>query len=111
MSARLARPPRVRRGSDNVFADLGVPDAREELIKADLVIRLGRTIRSRGLGQARAAAMLGITQPQVSNLLRGKTYGFSTDRLLGLLIRLGHDVDVRIGKARSGAGRLHVVFA
>jgi predicted XRE-type DNA-binding protein len=102
---------RVRRGCENVFAYLGVPNARDELIKADLVINLARTIQSKGFGQARVAAMLGITQPQISNLLRGRTYGFSTDRLHGLLTRLGHDVTVRIERACTVPGRLHVVFA
>jgi predicted XRE-type DNA-binding protein len=111
MIVRRAKQKRVDRGSDNVFADLDIPNAGEELIKADLVIKLARTIQSKRLGQARTAAILGITQPQVSNLLRGKTYGFSTDRLLGLLTKIGHDVDVRIGKARTGKGRIHVIFA
>ena len=111
MSATRRQRAKVRRGSDNVFTDLGVPNAREALIKADLIIKLARTIKAKGIGQARAAMMLGITQPQVSNLLRGNTYGFSTDRLLGLLIRLGYDVNVRIEKARRVPGRLHVSVA
>jgi predicted XRE-type DNA-binding protein len=111
MSVRRAKRARVTRGSDNVFADLGVANATAELLKADVVVRLARTIQSKRLSQSRAAAVLGITQPQVSNLLRGKTYGFSTDRLLGFLINLGHDVNVRIGKARNGTGRMHVVSA
>jgi len=82
---------KVELSSGNVYADLGLPNAEERLAKADLVIRIYDVITSRGLTQRDAARLLGIDQPKVSALLRGKFDGFSTDRLFRFLNRLGQD--------------------
>ena len=81
-------------GSDNIFEDLGFEHPEEELAKAKLVMALGQAIRQRKLTQVQAAALLGIDQPKVSALLKGRYGGFSTDRLLRLLLALDRDVDV-----------------
>ncbi len=88
--------PRVTRSSGNVFRDLGFPPDKAEhlLVRADLMIRLEKELGSRGLKQAEAAKLLGITQPRVSDLLRGRVELFSADALIDMLARLGIKVRV-----------------
>jgi predicted XRE-type DNA-binding protein len=93
-------PVRIERSSGNVFADLGLKNPEELLAKAELVQRIADIIAERKLTQVRAAKLLGIDQPKVSALLRGKLDGFSTDRLFRFLNALGRDVDIVIRRAR-----------
>ena len=81
-------------GSGNVFADLGLPDAEELKAKALLVIEIIQIIGTRGLKQADAAEIMGIDQPKVSQLMRGKLDGFSMERLYRFLNALGRDVEI-----------------
>jgi len=67
----MAEAIEVEVGSDNVFADLGLPNADEHLAKAELASRTGDAIRERSLTQAAAAEILGIDQRKISRLLRG----------------------------------------
>lgn len=76
---------RIEQGSGNVFADLDRPDAETHLLKAELVARIDQIIRERRLTQARTADLLGISQPDVSRLLRGNFRDYSVERLLRLL--------------------------
>ena len=78
----------------NVFADLGLADAGEHLIKAGLVVRIDRTIRQRKLTQAAAAELMGIDQPKISAMLAGQFRGYSVERLMRFLVALGHDVEI-----------------
>src|SRR6185436_15686878 len=86
----------VERSSGNVFADLDLPDAEAHLVKADLVSRIDEIVRRRRLTQAQAGAVLGISQPDVSRLLRGNFRDYSVERLLRLLTVLGRDVEIVI---------------
>lgn len=81
-------------GSGNVFADLGLPNPEERKTKADLAYQISTIIAERGLTQAQAGSVLGIEQPHVSNLLRGRLSGFSVERLMSFLTALGHDVEI-----------------
>lgn len=81
-------------GTDNVFADLALPDADERLAKAALAQEIARLIHARGLSQKEAARRLAIDQPKISHLLRGRLAGFSTQRLLTFLTTLGRDVEI-----------------
>ncbi len=92
----------IEESSGNVFADLGLKNPEELLAKAELVQRIADIIAERKLTQVRAAKLLGIDQPKVSALLRGKLDGFSTDRLFRFLNALGKDVEIVIRPARSG---------
>jgi predicted XRE-type DNA-binding protein len=85
---------KVEEGSDNVFADIGFPDADERLAKAALALRITEAIRSRRLTQTAVAGLLKIDQPKVSRLMRGQLSGFSTERLMHFLTRLGRDVEI-----------------
>ncbi|MBP5974102.1 XRE family transcriptional regulator [Brasilonema sp. CT11] len=81
-------------GSGNVFADLDLPNPEERLVKAQLARKISETINFRQLTQIQAGEILGIDQPKVSALSRGKLAGFSTDRLLHFLNVLGNDVEI-----------------
>jgi predicted XRE-type DNA-binding protein len=94
----------VEASSGNVFADLEVPDASEALVKAELARRICAILAARKLTQTRAAAVLGIDQPKVSALIRGKLEGFSTDRLFRFLNVLDQDVDIIIRPRRHENG-------
>lgn len=98
------RAMRVEASSGNVFADLGLPDSDESLTKAELARRICAILIERGLTQGRAAALLGVDQPKVSALMRGKLGGFSTDRLFRFLNALGQDVEIII-RLRRGRDR------
>ena len=97
--------------SANVFADLGVNAPEEALAKAKLTAQIARVIDVRELTQAQAAKLLGIDQPKVSALLRGKLDMFSTERLIRFLTALGRDVEIVVSESarRGGRGRLQVV--
>lgn len=99
----------VEPSSGNVFADLGFPNPEEELAKADLAIRISQLLGERKLTQKQAASLLGIDQPKVSALLSGKLEGFSTERLLRFINRLGQDVQIVIRPARNGHASTRVV--
>ena len=92
----------------NVFADLGLADAGEHLIKAGLVVQIDRTIRQRKLTQAAAAQIIGIDQPKISAMLAGRFRGYSVERLMRFLVALGHDVEIVVKPSRHGAAELHV---
>ena len=81
-------------GSGNVFADLGLSNPEQRLVKAGLVLQVHNVIEERGLTQVEVASITGVAQPKISELLRGKSQGFSTDRLLRMLNKLGKDVDI-----------------
>jgi predicted XRE-type DNA-binding protein len=94
--------------SGNVFADLGLPDAGEHMIKAGLVVKIDRTIRQRHLTQATAAELMGIDQPKVSAMLSGQFRGYSVERLMRFLIALGHDVEIVVKPRKRGSAELRV---
>ena len=99
----------IEPGSGNVFADLGRPGADAYLLKAELVNRIDALVRRRGITQAEAGRLLGLTQPDVSRLLRGDFREYSLERLFRLLNALGRDVDIVIRPPRSAdGGRLRI---
>jgi len=91
---------KVRRSTGNVFRDLGF--SREEAenlkIRSDLMIRLTKLIETRGLTQAQAAALFRVTQPRVSDLVRGKIERFSIDTLVAMLGHAGVRVQILVGR-------------
>ncbi|MCL2161780.1 MAG: helix-turn-helix domain-containing protein, partial [Betaproteobacteria bacterium] len=97
----------------NVYADLGMADADEMIVKAQLATKIGEIIKSRKWSQQQAADVLGLTQPKLSRMLRGQFRGISETKMLDCLVRLGRDVQIVVGPARRvpSAGHLAVVFA
>ena len=92
---------RVTKSTGNVFADIGLPNATTHSIKADLVMRIAAQIKSKGLTQAKAAALLGMAQPDVSKLLRGHFASYSYDRLFGYLNALGENVWIEVSRSKT----------
>ena len=97
-------------GSGNVFKDLGIPNAEEHLVKAQLVFKIDTIMKDRGLKQAAAADLLGIKQPDVSKMLRGDFKQFSVERLMRFLVALNQDVEIVVKphRSRSDPAALHV---
>ena len=92
-------------GSGNVFADLGLPDAGQELLKARLTYEIYNIINQRKLTQQQAAQILGVSQSYVSDLKRNRSGRFSVGKLFQFLNALDMDVEVRLRRhsARSKA--------
>jgi predicted XRE-type DNA-binding protein len=97
--------------SGNVFADLGLPDADELLLKAGLARQISVIIEERGLTQAEAARILGTQQPRVSQLVRGALGGFSLERLIRFLNALGRDVEIVVHEQARPHGSATVTVA
>jgi predicted XRE-type DNA-binding protein len=94
----------------NVFKDLGLPNAEEHFIKAQLVFKIDTLMKERDLKQIEAAVLLGIKQPDVSKMLRGEFRQFSVERLLHFLVALDQDVEIVVKPHRDtrNAAALHV---
>jgi predicted XRE-type DNA-binding protein len=86
--------------SGNIFKDLGLPLPEERLLKAQLARKISEAINKLNLTQAQAAEIIGIDQPKISLLVRGRLSGFSTDRLLGYLNKLGSDIEIKVGEPK-----------
>ena len=97
--------------SGNVFADLGVPNPEEALAKAELANKISVLIRERGLTQAKAAKLLGIDQPKISMLLRGRLTGFSLERLMRFLMLLGQDIRITVQASPKNQTKARVLVA
>jgi predicted XRE-type DNA-binding protein len=97
-------------GSQNVFKDIGLPNAEEHLVKAQLVFKIDAIMRYRGLKQVEAADLFGVKQPDVSKMLRGEFRQFSVERLLRFLVALDQDVEIVVKphRGRNNAPALHV---
>lgn len=96
---------KMRRSSGNVFRDLGfsAKEAEHLKVRADLMIQLTKLIRKRGLTQARAARLMGVSQPRISDLVRGKIQLFSVDSLIEMLGNAGARVSIRVTPGRRVA--------
>ena len=96
----------------NVYADLGLKDADEMLVKAQLVVKIAEILRERGWSQQRSAKVLGLTQPKLSKMLRGQFRGISEMKMIDCLIRLGRPVRIVVGPEGQAADeRIEVVAA
>lgn len=105
------------KSSGNVYADLGYAHAEAHKTKARLVERIGARIEARSLTQVAAAKVLGMTQPDVSKMLRGQFRSMTIDRLVQCLLALGEDVNIMVASPKTSSrrvekrGRLRVVAA
>jgi predicted XRE-type DNA-binding protein len=102
---------RYETGSGNVFKDIGVPNAEEHLVKAQLVFKIDAILKKRGLKQVEAADLFGVRQPDVSKMLRGDFRQFSVERLLRFLVALDQDVEIIVKphRSRNDAAAMQVV--
>jgi len=100
----------LEESSGNVFADLGLENANDLLVKADLAHAINNQIRARGLTQVQAADLTGLTQPEISKIARMRTDGFSQERMQNVLRHLGIDVEIRLHQREGGGiGTLKVL--
>jgi predicted XRE-type DNA-binding protein len=97
--------------SGNVFKDLGLPHAAELKIKSGLAIEITRAVRRLGLTQQEAAQRMGITQPKLSSLMRGNFSNLSETKLMECLNRLGYDIEIKVRRTKSQAGRRTLAVA
>jgi predicted XRE-type DNA-binding protein len=103
----------VEQGSGNVYADLGMPNAEEMLVKARLAAKISEIIKHRHLTQIEAANIVGLPQPKLSGMLRGQFRGISESKMLDCLNKLGRDVQIVVKKAPRShtTGKTSVIFA
>jgi predicted XRE-type DNA-binding protein len=111
MRKRVIDGVEVRRSSGNVYADLGLPDASKLKIKTGLVIEIRKAMRHMGLTQQAAANRMGITQPKVSDMMRGDFTNLSERKLMDCLNRLGYDIEIRVKPAIDPVGHLRIALA
>jgi predicted XRE-type DNA-binding protein len=104
------RKVRDKENSSNVFADLGLPNPEQELLKAQLTLQIHKIVKARGLTQTQAGQLLGIKQPHVSALMRNRAGNFSIGRLIEFLTALGQDVEITVKPTRKAQGEMSVVM-
>lgn len=111
MKTRLVNGVDIQHGSGNVFADLGLPDAEKLQIKSGLVVEIRKAMRNLGLTQQEAAKRMGITQPKVSDMMRGDFTNLSERKLMDCLTRLGYDIEIKVRPAKAETGHLILAAA
>ena len=106
----MTKHTRYEKSSGNVFEDIGLANAQEHHLKAELVLKIDTLMQERHLKQVDAAAIFGVKQPDISKMLRGDFRQFSVERLMRFLVALGQDVEivVRPHRGTSTAPALHV---
>ena len=105
------RVSRVTEGSGNVFADLGLPNPEQELLKAQLTLQIYTILKGSGMTQVEIAKILGVQQPQVSLLMRNRAGNFSVGRLMKFLMELRQDVEITVRPSHKEHGALSVISA
>lgn len=106
MAKRIIEGIEVERGSGNVYADLGLPDADKLKIKTGLVIEIRKAMRNLDLTQQEAAKRMGVPQPKVSGMMRGDFSNLSERKLMDCLNRLGYDIEIKVKPAAKRVGHL-----
>ena len=96
---------KITKGSANVFADIGIPDAETHLLKAELVRRISALIEAERLTQSEAADRMSLSQPDVSKMLRGQFRPVSIERLMQCLVALGQSVTIDVHTPTNKAER------
>ncbi len=111
MQRRTIDDTPILRSSDNVFADLGLPDADKLKIKTALVVEIRKALRTLGLTQQAAAKRMGISQPKVSGMMRGDFSNLSERKLMDCLNRLGYDIEIKLHPTNAVQGHLTLTVA
>ena len=111
MKKRVIDGIEVERSSGNVYADLGLPDAEKLKIKTGLVIEIRKAMRRLGLTQQAAAKRMGISQPKVSDMMRGDFSNLFERKLMDCLNRLGYDIEIKLKPAAKPVGHLVLAVA
>lgn len=103
----MPKKPEYDESSGNVFADLGVENPEEALAKSELARQITKLVKKKKLTQKQAGEILGIDQPKISALIRGRLRSFSLEHLIRFLSELGQDVSIMISPAKSQSERGH----
>lgn len=111
MKKRIIDGIEVQHGSGNVYADLGLPDAEKLKIKTGLVIEIRKAMKRLELTQQEAARRMGITQPKVSDMMRGDFSNLSERKLMDCLNRLGYDIEIKVKPTSATVGHLMLAIA
>ena len=102
-------PLEIEVGSGNVFADLGLEDARELKLKAAIVGQINSILHHRHLTQVQASELLGLPQPKISGLKKGKLRGVSLEKLLEIMVKLDRDVEIGFSKSSKKDGSRYFI--
>ncbi len=108
MKSKIMDGIEVQRGSGNVFADLGLAESEKLKIKTGLVIEIRKIMKMRGLTQQEAADLMGISQPKVSDMMRGNFSNLSERKLMDCLTRLGCDIEIKVRPSKKNVGHLRM---
>lgn len=100
----------IHEGDPNIFAELGLPDAGAHFLKAQIVAELYRLVDAQHLTQAKAGALMGISQPEVSRLFKGHFREYSLERLMMFLTAFNHDVEIVARPHLDDGTRGHISF-
>ncbi len=100
----------IEESSGNIFEDIGLPNAEQELVKARLTLQIYSLIKERGLTQSETGKILGIKQPHVSELMRNRSGNFPVGRLMEFLTALDQDVEITLRPKRKTHGKMTVVM-
>lgn len=113
MMSTMKKLPAHSRGTGNIFADLGLPNAEEHQLKAALVVQLKRLIAEREITQTEAAKLVEMKQPDLSKLLRGQLKLVSVEKLMRMLTAFDQDVEITVKphRKRGEAGRITFIPA
>jgi predicted XRE-type DNA-binding protein len=111
MQKQIAEGVEVLHSSENVFADLELPDAEKLKIKTGLVVEIRKAMRLLGLTQQELAKRVGIPQPKVSGMMRGDFTNLSERKLMDCLNRLGYDIEIKIRPTTEQVGHLILATA
>ena len=106
---KTSPPEIIIESTDNVFAEFGIANPVQELMKVRLTLAIYRIVRERGLTQAQAANALGIKRPHMSLLMNDRTGSFSVGRLMEFLAALGQDIEIIIRPSRSKRGDVSIM--
>jgi predicted XRE-type DNA-binding protein len=106
----MTRKAKVEAGSDNIFADLGLPDAETHILKAQIVAEIYRLVQERKLTQSRAGTLMGISQPEVSRLFKGNFREYAVDRLMTFLTAFDRDVEIVVRKRKKAGKGGRIIF-
>ena len=111
MSTKKRKPIKFEEGSGNIFADLGLKDADQLLVRSQIGLHVFKILEDKKLKQREIAGVLGIAQPDVSHLMNGHVSRFTTDKLLDFLKRLDQKVTIEVSRHHRGEPYQQVTFA
>ena len=101
---------RIEAGSENIFADLGLPDAETHFLKAQIVSEIYHLSNERKLTQTQTGRLMGISQPEVSRLFKGNFREYSVERLMGFLTAFDRDVEIVVRPRKKGGKKGNIIF-